>query len=82
MNPRRILSTTIKELHQMSRDKKLYPLLFLAPVIQLIILGYAATFEVTNIATAVLDRGPDTDEQEVSAQFPPQWVLYYYRSCC
>ena len=56
MNPRRILNTTIKELLQMSRDKKLYPLLFLAPVIQLVILGYAATFDIHNIPTAVLDR--------------------------
>jgi ABC-2 type transport system permease protein len=56
MNLRRILTTTIKELLQMSRDKKLYPLLFLAPVIQLVILGYAATFDINNIATAVLDR--------------------------
>ena len=56
MNLGRILNITIKELLQMSRDKKLYPLLFLAPVIQLVILGYAATFEVNNIATAVLDR--------------------------
>jgi ABC-2 type transport system permease protein len=40
----------------MSRDKKLYPLLFLAPIIQLIILGYAATFDIKNIETTVLDR--------------------------
>ena len=56
MNPRRILNTTIKEILQMSRDKKLYPLLFLAPVIQMVILGYAATFDIHNIPTAVLDR--------------------------
>ena len=56
MNIRRIVSTTIKELQQMSRDKKLYPLLFFAPVIQLVILGYAATLDIHNISTAVLDR--------------------------
>ena len=56
MNVRRIISTTIKELQQMSRDKKLYPLLFFAPVIQLVILGYAATLDIHNISTAVLDR--------------------------
>ena len=56
MNVRRIVSTTIKELQQMSRDKKLYPLLFFAPVIQLVILGYAATLDIHNISTAVLDR--------------------------
>ena len=52
----RIVSVTIKEILQMSRDKKLYPLLFLAPTLQIIILGYAATFDLHNIPTAVLDR--------------------------
>ena len=52
----RIISTAIKELLQMSRDRKLYPLLFLAPTLQIIILGYAATFDIHNIPTAVLNR--------------------------
>jgi len=65
MNTQRILNTTIKELLQMSRDKKLYPLLFLAPVIQLVILGYAATFDITNIPTAVLDR----DQTQMSRKY-------------
>jgi ABC-2 type transport system permease protein len=49
----------------MRRDKKLYPLLFAAPIIQLIILGYAATFDIHNIPTAVLDR----DKTQLSRQY-------------
>jgi len=56
MNLRRIFHTTLKELKQMSRDRKLYPLLFVAPTLQIVILGYAATFDIHNIPTAVLDR--------------------------
>jgi ABC-2 type transport system permease protein len=56
MKPARIISTTIKELIQLSRDRKLYPLLFIAPTLQIIILGYAATFDIHNIPTAVLNR--------------------------
>ena len=52
----RIISTAVKELLQMSRDRKLYPLLLLAPTLQIIILGYAATFDIHNIPTAVLNR--------------------------
>jgi ABC-2 type transport system permease protein len=52
----RIISTAIKELLQLSRDRKLYPLLFVAPTLQIIILGYAATFDIHNIPTAVLNR--------------------------
>ena len=65
MNLARILSVTIKELLQMSRDKKLYPLLFLAPTIQIVILGYAATFDIHNIPTAVLDRS----QSQLSRQY-------------
>jgi len=65
MNFGRIVCTTIKELRQMSRDKKLYPLLFAAPTIQLIILGYAATFDIHNIPTAALDR----DRTQLSRQY-------------
>ena len=65
MNFGRIVSTTIKELQQMSRDKKLYPLLFAAPTIQILILGYAATFDIHNIPTAVLDR----DQTQLSRQY-------------
>jgi ABC-2 type transport system permease protein len=49
----------------MSRDKKLYPLLFFAPVIQLIILGYAATLDIHNISTAALDR----DQTQMSRMY-------------
>jgi ABC-2 type transport system permease protein len=52
----RIISTAIKELLQLSRDRKLYPLLFLAPTLQIIILGYAASFDIHNIPAAVLNR--------------------------
>ena len=65
MNLARILSVTIKEILQMSRDKKLYPLLFLAPTIQIVILGYAATFDIHNIPTAVLDRS----QSQLSRQY-------------
>lgn len=65
MNLGRIVSVTIKELRQMRRDKKLYPLLFVAPILQLIILGYAATFDIHNISTAVLDR----DQTQLSRQY-------------
>ncbi|KPJ56598.1 MAG: hypothetical protein AMJ42_05150 [Deltaproteobacteria bacterium DG_8] len=65
MNLGRIVSVTIKELRQMSRDKKLYPLLFVAPTVQIIILGYAATFDIHNISTAVLDR----DQTQLSRHY-------------
>jgi ABC-2 type transport system permease protein len=56
MKLRRILSITIKELHQLRRDRKLTPLLFVVPIIELMVFGYAATFEIKNTPTGILDQ--------------------------
>jgi len=44
-----------KEFIQLRRDRRMFPIIFVAPVVQLIILGYAATFDVKNIPTVVCD---------------------------
>lgn len=45
-----------KELLQLRRDRKMFPILFAAPVLQLLILGYAANFDIKNIPVAVCDH--------------------------
>ncbi len=54
-----------KELLQLKRDKKMFGILFIAPVLQLIVLGYAANFDVERITTAVCDY----DRTEESAHY-------------
>ncbi|OGF58760.1 MAG: hypothetical protein A2Y62_09625 [Candidatus Fischerbacteria bacterium RBG_13_37_8] len=44
-----------KELVQLLRDQRLLPMLILAPVVQLLILGYAATFDVKKIPSMIID---------------------------
>lgn len=44
-----------KEFLQLKRDKRMLPLIFLAPILQLIIIGYAITFDVKNIPFVVCD---------------------------
>ena len=44
-----------KEFIQIFRDRKMKPIIFVTPVIQLIVFGYAVTMDVTNIRTAVFD---------------------------
>jgi len=55
-----LLNIVIKELLQLKRDPKIVPILFIAPVVQLTILGYAATTDVRRVELAVcdLDRSP------------------------
>ncbi|HSL19496.1 MAG TPA: ABC transporter permease [Methylomirabilota bacterium] len=57
---RTLANILVKELLQLKRDPKILPILFMAPVVQLTILGYAATTDVRRVELAVcdLDRTP------------------------
>lgn len=50
-----ILHFIKKEFLQFRRDPKMFAIILLAPVVQLILLGYAANFDVKTVHTAVLD---------------------------
>ena len=52
---RTLLNILIKELLQLKRDPKILPILFMAPVIQLTLLGYAATTDIKRVELAVCD---------------------------
>lgn len=52
---RGLLNLLIKELLQLRRDPKILPILFIAPVMQLFILGYAATTDIKRVELAVCD---------------------------
>jgi ABC-2 type transport system permease protein len=45
-----------KELIQFRRDRRMLPIIFIAPVLQLVILGYAASLDVRDIKLAVCDE--------------------------
>jgi ABC-2 type transport system permease protein len=53
-----------KEFLQLRRDRRMFPIVFVAPVLQLLILGYAATFDVRNIRTVVLDRDNSPESRD------------------
>jgi len=52
---RAVLSILWKEFVQLRRDPKLFPVLFISPVLQLLLLGYAANLDVKNIPSVVCD---------------------------
>ncbi|HXH28015.1 MAG TPA: ABC transporter permease, partial [Candidatus Polarisedimenticolia bacterium] len=45
-----------KEFLELRRDRKMIPILFIAPLIQLMVLGYAANLDVNRIPTLLVDR--------------------------
>lgn len=65
----RILNILIKEFIQLWRDKWGRMRLIVPPLIQLIMFGYAATFEIYHVPTAVLDLDHTQESRELVARF-------------
>jgi ABC-2 type transport system permease protein len=58
-----------KEFHQLFRDRRMLIPLFLGPVIQLILFGYAATVDVKNISLAVVDQDRTEESRALVSAF-------------
>ena len=51
----RLKQMLIKEFIQVFRDKRTRFLLFVPPIIQMLVFGYAATYDIHHVPTVVLD---------------------------
>ncbi len=58
-----------KEFLQFARDPKMFVIILVAPVIQLIFLGYAANMDVNSISTIVFDKDNSNDSREFIRNF-------------
>ena len=65
----RVKQMLIKEFIQVFRDKRTRFLLFGPPIIQMLIFGYAATFEVHHVPTVVLDFDHSQESRELISRF-------------
>jgi ABC-2 type transport system permease protein len=52
---RTIAGFVVKELIQLWRDPKILSVLFIAPIVQIIVLGYAATTDIRKVELVVCD---------------------------
>ena len=59
----------VKEFLQIRRDRRLLPLILLAPVVQVVLLGYAATVDVKNIPLAVYDADRSFESRQYIQRF-------------
>ncbi|MBZ5588616.1 MAG: ABC transporter permease [Acidobacteriia bacterium] len=66
---RTLINILVKELLQLRRDPKILPILFVAPVMQLLILGYAATTDVRQVELAVCDLDRTAESRELVESF-------------
>ncbi len=65
----RVLHMLRKELIELSREPRLFGIVFLAPVIQLGLLGYAATTDVKDIPLVVVDADRSAESRGLIARF-------------
>ncbi|MCP4663687.1 MAG: ABC transporter permease, partial [bacterium] len=64
-----LLRIIAKELLQLRRDKKMIPMIFLAPAIQLLALGYAANLDVTDVPTVLVDQDRTAASRALTDRF-------------
>jgi ABC-2 type transport system permease protein len=64
-----ILNIALKEFAQLRRDKRMFPLILVTPIIQLLIYGYAATLDIEHIPPAVYDADQSAESREYVSRF-------------
>ncbi len=65
----RVKQMLIKEFIQIFRDPKMRGVIFLMPIIQVLVFGYAVTTDVKNVPTAVYDLDNTVASRELVARF-------------
>ena len=65
----RITSLIVKEFLQVFRDPRMRFTIFVAPVVQILLFGYAATMDITNVPTAVYDMDNTKQSRDVIRLF-------------
>jgi len=65
----RLKQMLIKEFIQVFRDKRTRFILFGPPIIQMLIFGYAATFEIRHVATVIVDLDHSQESRELVSRF-------------
>ncbi len=66
---RRLRHMMRKEFIQLLRDPRSRFVLFVPAIMQMMVFGYAATFELRHISTAVLDRDSSAASRDLIARF-------------
>ncbi len=69
MATHRIIALLKKEFGQLIKDRRLLPIVFLAPVIQLTFLGFAASLDVKNISMVICDLDKSAESRALIHSF-------------
>ena len=59
----------VKEFLQIRRDRKMIPVIFVAPVVQIVVFGFAVNTDVTNVPTVLVDQDRSSASRELVSRF-------------
>ena len=65
----RLKQMLIKELIQVVRDKRTRFILIGPPILQMLVFGYAASFEIHNVSTVIVDLDHSQESRELISRF-------------
>jgi len=65
----RLLHVVRKEFLELRQDPRLFGIVIMAPIIQLTMLGYAATTDVRNVPLVVIDQDGSTESRDLVTRF-------------
>ncbi len=66
---RQLRHVVLKEVLQLRHDRKMIPLLLLAPIVQIVILGFAANLDVTRVPLLVVDQDRTASSRALVERF-------------
>jgi ABC-2 type transport system permease protein len=66
---RRVLFMMWKEVLELRQDPRIFSIIFIAPIMQLTILGYAATTDVRNVPVVIVDADRSSASQALISRF-------------
>ena len=78
---RRIASLVRKELLQLKRDVRMRAMVLIAPVMQVLVLGYAADMDVREVPAAVYDQDRSADSRAVADAFQASSAFILREDC-
>lgn len=65
----RLLSMLVKEFRQLFADPKMKRMLFIAPIVQILVFGYAASTDIRDVRTVIYDLDNTPQSRELVADF-------------
>src|SRR5213595_868590 len=72
---RRILFMMWKEVLELRQDPRIFSIIFIAPILQLGILGYAATTDVRNVPIVIVDADRSPASERLISRFDASGIF-------